>query len=552
MIRRICCILGALTLLLPRPSQAYMCRTSVTDPCHEEMTIAAFAGIGEQERLLLNGALDSPPIGTWEQIEGELFGDLLSAQSAEHAWSAREHFFLFSLLLGVRYPDSFGRSVSDLNALRRVHSDPDPWVQAAHCLRAPEDDGPEGDSAALERSQLLLATLAESALESLAARPTSLTVTRVSLDTIGALDTEVLTAAFQLGQALHLLQDSYSHTVRTPDGAKVLSVLNYVDALSGHSVPERDGALHAGGMDACRSPNVAPLVARATAASIALLEAAIAGSAGNRGPLVAGFAACAGSARPDCGFLERDAACLTAQATCCSVATDFCDSPWGPALRENPTRPFLGCAWQLHQSSGSGWLVLALLALLFTAFRRRRYSLLSGPLVLVPSPAPVSQFHVDATIHGSFWASATDGPLVAPAAGWLISAGLPVGPPETATTHVELFVEQGAFVSGETHLQLHPGFFTAGIGTELRYRRDLRTELQVGPAWSLEPLALGSARTVGIAAHLRPLGVDFRCTEHLHITLDPLALSWVHFSAASPAPSLTRIEARLWLGLSFR
>ena len=86
-----------------------------------------------------------------------------------------------------------------------------------------------------------------------------------------------------LGQALHTLQDSFSHAFRTPDQHSVTVALNWVDTITGLD-ESRDGPAHMGKMDACKDIDSfrTDRMAAAVEASEALMRVALDPRAGVR------------------------------------------------------------------------------------------------------------------------------------------------------------------------------------------------------------------------------------------------------------------------------
>ena len=67
-----------------------------------------------------------------------------------------QKFLLFSVVVGIRSPDTGGHSVANLDDLRREQIDPSPDSQHLHCLRAPAEDGFAGDTSVLRGSEALI------------------------------------------------------------------------------------------------------------------------------------------------------------------------------------------------------------------------------------------------------------------------------------------------------------------------------------------------------------------------------------------------------------
>src|SRR5207248_6912062 len=81
----------------------------------------------------------------------------------------------------------------------------------------------------------------------------------------------------RIAQALHALQDAFTHTLRTADGLRVTSVLNWVEYVGGTIYEPRDGPSHMLALDGCIDADAALALRRrlATEASVSLLLAAL-------------------------------------------------------------------------------------------------------------------------------------------------------------------------------------------------------------------------------------------------------------------------------------
>ena len=97
---------------------------------------------------------------------------------------------------------------------------------------------------------------------------------------------------------MHTLQDCHSHTLRSADVRTVFTVLNYIDAVAGRLDEARDGMAHSDTLDDCERAELAPVVARAAATSLALARAAVALARTGDGTLLAKGFAPAPPARP--------------------------------------------------------------------------------------------------------------------------------------------------------------------------------------------------------------------------------------------------------------
>jgi hypothetical protein len=59
----------------------------------------------------------------------------------------------------------------------------------------------------------------------------------------------------RIGQAIHAVEDSFTHTYRTPDGMQITVVLDWVDEANGNLVEKTNGPPHSSEMDRCDDPD---------------------------------------------------------------------------------------------------------------------------------------------------------------------------------------------------------------------------------------------------------------------------------------------------------
>jgi len=152
--------------------------------------------------------------------------------------------------MGSRWPDEHGLSITSTEALFANHGDP--ADQFEHFLRSKDDDYDEGSRQALDKSREFFKDRVLKAAEYLFLPPEEQIVEiNEYVEFYGVVSFKVYAPAFYLGTALHALEDSFSHTVRSDDLTRVLSVLNFTDAVSGSYNEERDGIAHSYHMDEC-------------------------------------------------------------------------------------------------------------------------------------------------------------------------------------------------------------------------------------------------------------------------------------------------------------
>ena len=111
-----------------------------------------------------------------------------------------------------------------------------PLAQREHCLRRAENDEPSGSEEALADCRASFIEAARHAiLAGLGADGspdlTRRTILDVQLPLTGAMRVQLPTFYVYLGQALHTLQDSFAHTLRTPDQRRITVLLNWPSLL---------------------------------------------------------------------------------------------------------------------------------------------------------------------------------------------------------------------------------------------------------------------------------------------------------------------------------
>ena len=215
----------ALSLIcLSRDAGAWSVGTGFTDPCHELMTLAA----RQQSQLdLLDEVILLPDSDDWEDV----FAGLKEIMSIPEFQDAYEEFFYHSLLVGVREPDTDGHSMISLYSLRAVHSVD--YTQYQHCLREADDDYEVGNELTVMGSWRFIFHQLELARLYLLYPPEEQIIEAdFTLDFYGLMDVEVWAPAFYLGRALHTLQDSFSHTIRSDDLSVIWHAMNYIDAIT--------------------------------------------------------------------------------------------------------------------------------------------------------------------------------------------------------------------------------------------------------------------------------------------------------------------------------
>ena len=236
--------------------------------CHERITTTALRAARER---YASAPVIPPTPDEQALIDGVQF---VPPADFQHDLAA------MSLLLGVRDNDLKGNNPLDSLQLVQVHGNPD--TQEEHCIRASDDDGDAGDPAALERCRTFIHDRFAEALEGFGQNGEVAGDLRAPLAVwvsfAGRVRPELPQFYVELGQAVHALEDSFTHTYRTSDGLEVTTVMNWIDYVStGGADADRDGPAHLSQLDDCESTD--PLVMRnfknANDAATALVELAL-------------------------------------------------------------------------------------------------------------------------------------------------------------------------------------------------------------------------------------------------------------------------------------
>ena len=245
---------------------AYTISSEATSGCHERITSEAL-------RAVRGELATAAPLPTTED-EQALVDDVSFSPDDD-----MKDLGAITLLLGVRDNDLKGRAADDLSALADVHGDP--GNQQEHCLRGPGQGEPNGTDAALRSCRAFIRQRVLEALDGLdaAGRPdlSKRTALAVHLNIRGSIDATLPTYYVRLGQAIHAVQDSFTHTYRTADAMRVTVTLDWLHQVDGSLDEGRDGPPHASELDRCDDPDALRTLRRevATRASSALLRATL-------------------------------------------------------------------------------------------------------------------------------------------------------------------------------------------------------------------------------------------------------------------------------------
>lgn len=312
-------VLAALFVGDVHSARAFTISSAVSPGCHERISAEAFALFLEQTEPPKR-AVSLPP--KWARVA---YG--LADKMGVEATTDVEAFVLLSLIVGVRSPDTGGHSVANITQLRSLHADPDPDGQYLHALRAPDDDGPEGNATAIAGTRRAIERTLQLALDAFRAPVEERFGEAIMyVDFYGEVPVPVWWPAYYLGRAAHTVQDGFGHMLRDRATGlhEIVYVLNYVDAITLSYREARDGLPHSGGMDSCAG-ETKDAVTGATQATRELLNVMTAAVRQNRDPSLSEFL--------DRWFVLHPG---------CTVENEMCGNPDALAIaRKKPTGPYL-------------------------------------------------------------------------------------------------------------------------------------------------------------------------------------------------------------------
>lgn len=350
-------------LLVTSPALAWEILTPASDPCHERLMLGAFDAIDAPWSSPGDPSLEALLADLVERAEAQgVPGDRVTVAFVDDV-AERYHFdeadgalrwVLASLVAGVRQPDTRGFAVIKLNETREIHVDDD--NQADHSLRRSDHDGPAGILAAVRDARDGLVDRLHSAHALWTGAEAPIDDARWSFPYYGELEVEVFGPAYRLAQMGHTVQDAFTHTLRD-EHLRIVTVLNFVDAIQGHLKESRDGIAHSGRLDHCDVSSDDFDRARFAAARRATIDV-----------MLAAHVALGETEAPE-GALDAVLDRVYSVRPGCTVKNDYCGTPWLEPAREEPTVPIRAwfCDAAAAQAGPGSLTVLALLGL----WRRR-------------------------------------------------------------------------------------------------------------------------------------------------------------------------------------
>ena len=353
-------LVTAITLLwVTSPASAFTVSSGFTRGCHEEITWAAFQG------FLLELPVMGIPVSE-DAVWRELANFLLEEGPVDpDTVDETKRFFLVSLIVGVRSPDTDGHSVTNLAQLRQLHSDPSPVGQYAHSLRGKDDDDAEGNKRAIQGIEDLIADELRRSDEYLRKPPDEqIILGSFYLDYYGRIDVDVWGPMYHLGRAAHALQDSFAHTIRSDADnlRKITHILNYLEAIGSDFDENRDGLAHSDSMDDCSDADTEDTFNAAVEATVDLFY--VARERWNA---------------TDPNALDHLVDKWLTLKPDCTLENSFCDNArWLTQVRKKQTGPYFKAIFGCQISEGTSsstplWLVMGLLIVLGLFRRRQRF-----------------------------------------------------------------------------------------------------------------------------------------------------------------------------------
>ena len=543
----------------PKSADAYTISTIVTAGCHEKVTTDALRAV----RLDPATAATAAPLPA-DRNDRALIDDLEFSPANDMTDLGGA-----TLLVGVRDNDLKGRDSMDLSQLPLVHGDPS--AQREHCLRGANELEPDGSKTAVDECRAFILERVAQALDGLDATTGTPDVTNKTslplyLSLRHGVNALLPTYYVRIGQAIHAVEDSFTHTYRTPDGMQITVVLDWVDEANGNLVEATDGPPHSSEMDRCDDPDDLRAQKRklATAAATAVLRATLDPSQTNDQKMAAVGA-----------ILDQ----YLTYSPGCTFDNNWCDAP----EHKLGNASLIGCSvgGPGKRSAALGLAVfLGLLALLRRA-RRRRRAMVGLTLLAIASLFPSNAFaQQEASPPSAAAAPAAEThtpppPVTTPVkepgpkdpsrmalGAYLGGSGSYSYAAAAATLGARLrFSRHWTFgldaewnpwiaINGRTAVRAGAfnGYGTVILRLPLAYEKfNLRTTANLGFSRLLIDLYGAPKGSMGIYAGLSPLGLEWKISRLFFLIINPL-------NFAMPTPQLSGVpfsysQYRVTIGL---
>jgi hypothetical protein len=481
-------VLLALMLAFVSSAFAYNYESPLGDGCHESMTALGLRKV----RADWTSAAPLPSSGDDELV----LGDLVFAPAKD-----MKDIGAVTLLIGVRDNDLKGNSGIDSQELAAIHGSDN--TQREHCLRRLAHDEPGGSELAVAecrgfvRERFVMAV--EQGLDASGnVDPTRRTALDINLAFRGQVTVALPTFYVALGQALHTLQDSFSHVFRTADHQRITVSMNWVDQVEGDHDPARDGPAHMRDLDLCKGLDTFRRARLDTAreATEALLRAALDPALTLDEKKAAGDLVLAAYMSYEPG---------------CNLGNNWCDAPEN-AYEDSSC----SCSSPGRQSPRASWAWLLGLGGCLLLLRRR--ALPVAALLLWPNTASADHPEPDNTgfaAHSAFSASIDNGAFAWALGGryaitncWIVGIDAEYNP--WFSLEAQRFA-RGVFNSYATAIYRHD------IGHGLA----LRATANFGMSVLLFDLVGAPKGSVGPLLGLNILGLSYALDEHVYLLVDP-------------------------------
>jgi hypothetical protein len=432
-----------------------------------------------------------------------------------------------SLLLGVRDNDLKGHGALELTELANVHGNP--LNQDEHCLRNEAQDEPNGSQQAVADCQKFIRRRIEQALDGLDAQGKPDLNKRVRLPVQLALrdrvELDLPVYYVRMGQAIHAIQDSFSHAFRTAESTEITVVLNWIDFTRRTLDEKRDGPKHAAKLDNCNRSEELFQVRRSLAsrATADLLRATL-NSSKNREQKLA--------------EVDATIAAYLTFAPGCGAANGWCDSP-ELNFKDDTS---LGCNSSNTRNVNHLWLWSAFLGLCFLMRRTWRRRMQGAVLLFVMATlsSTISFAQEEGEPKGSsvmayglyLGASAS---VYEPALAAQLGARLRLSESWT----LGLDGEWNPWISINAATPVRAGvanvFASAIWRIPLAYENfNLRSTFKAGISIMLIDLYAAPRGSVGPFLGLSPLGIEWKISRFFALVMDPLNI-------AVPIPQLVGV-----------
>ncbi|HEY6727289.1 MAG TPA: hypothetical protein VI197_24815 [Polyangiaceae bacterium] len=542
-------------LAFTRPALGYSTDTVASDGCHEQITQIA---LRETRNSL--GAIDAISASRNERaliddLPFELSSDLRDLGAA-------------TLVLSNHWVDFRGNEPSDLDRLAPLHGDPN--HQREHCLRSTGQDGDQGSRQALMECRAFIREKVQAALKGLGADgrvdPKARTQLRVALDIRGSVEASLPTFHVEMGQALHTVQDGFSHTFRSQDHREVVTVLNYIEFVEDR-LDTVDGPAHRSPLDECDKLDALrqERLSVATTASQEFLEVALDPTLSNNqklartDELLDEYFSHADGCNPENGYCDAPEASYRNPKTGCQSAPGSLPSYWPGALA---VLAVAGAGWWRRKNNarrstlGGGTLAALILAVALqpnTAAAQSDDPASAEP----PVTDPVAREAVaqeDARIERE------------PPVPWGVALNLSASienPAAAAALGARyrlsehwLFGVDGEYNPwyAEQTSEFRPGVASAYASAIMRFpmrfeRVNLRTTLELGASRMLFDLYGVPKGTTGPFFGLNVLGLDYELGKQLYLVLNPAHIA-LPIPQTKGAP-FSYVQYRVTLGLQW-